>query len=283
VNNRVKEAVAHVLLGVALVLGLCCAALVAEAQPAKKIPRIGYLDSGSPPGSPPVAVFRDGLRELGYVEGQNITVEYRWAEGRYERLPDLAAELTRLQVDVIFAGTTPAARAAKQATTTIPIVIGLVAYPVGSGIVTSLARPGGNVTGWTHLPGPEFAVKRLEVLKDIDPSIVRVATLWNPANQFHDASLPLLRAAARPLGFEIETVGARNADELEKAFATIARQRPHALHALPDGMFSVERKRIIDFAAKLRIPAVYGNRDFPEAGGLTIRPVLLLRADQVIE
>jgi putative tryptophan/tyrosine transport system substrate-binding protein len=245
--------------------GALVAPLASFAQQAARMPKIGYVDSGSAPGAPPVGVFREGLRELGYVEGQTITVEYRWAEGNYHRLPDLVAELVRLNVDVIFAGTTPAARAA---TATIPIVIGFVADPVGSGIVASLARPGGNVTGWTHLPGPEFAVKRLEVLKDTVPSLTRVSALWNPGNPFHDSSVQPLRAAARTMGFELEAVGARDADELEKAFSTITKQRPQALYVFPDGMFLAEKKRIIGFTAKIRVPAIYGNRDFPEAGGL---------------
>jgi putative ABC transport system substrate-binding protein len=158
--------------------------LTAKAQPPAKVSRIGYLESGAP-GTPLVEVFRQGLRDLGWIEGQSIAVEVRAAEGKYDRLP---AELVRLKVDVIFASSTPAALAAKRATTTIPIVIGRVADPVGSGLVTTLARPGGNITGWTH-EGIELRVKYLDLLKEAVPEATRIGVLWNPANPIHGPSL----------------------------------------------------------------------------------------------
>ena len=170
----------------------------AEAQQPKKVPRIGYLEFGSAaPGTPHLEAFRHGLRALGWVEGQNIAIVVRDAQGKHDQLRELAAELVRLKVDVIFASTTPAALAAKQATTTIAIVIGFVADPVGSGLVASLARPGGNITGWTHLAGVELNAKRLELLTEAVPAATRIGALWNPANPIHGPGLKEVEAAAQ--------------------------------------------------------------------------------------
>ncbi len=211
--------------------------------------------------------FRQGLRDLGSVEGKNIAIEVRSAEGKYERLPELAAELVRLKVDVIFASTTPAALAAKQATTTIPIVIGFVADPIGSGLVASLARPGGNITGWTHL-GLELRGKYLDLLKEAVPGATRIGVLFNPANPIHGPSLKNVEAAARALKVQLHPVGVQDPEELESAFSALARKRVKALTVLPDGMFLAQGDRIIALAARRRLPAMYGVTELAKAGGL---------------
>ena len=204
-------------------------------QPSRR--RIGYLDSGSAAADRPyVEAFRQGLRDLGWIEGQNIAIEFRYAEGKFERLPTLATELVRLNVELIFAVTTPAAVAAQHATATIPIVIGFVADPVGSRLVASLAHPGGNVTGWTH-QGLELRGKYLDLLKQAVPTATRFAVLWNPANPVHVASLKSLEAAATALKVQLWTVGVKDASELESALSGLAEHRVEALTVLPDGMF----------------------------------------------
>jgi putative ABC transport system substrate-binding protein len=214
-----------------------------------------------------VEAFRQGLRDLGWIEGQSIAVEVRTAEGKYDRLPDLAAELVRLKVDVIFASSTPAALAAKRATTTIPIVIGRVADPVGSGLVTSLARPGGNITGWTH-QGMELRVKYLDLLKEAVPEATRIGVLWNPANPIHGPSLKFMEATAEALKVELHPVGARDPQEIESAFAALAQKRVHALTVFQDGMFLAQGPLIIALAARSRTPAMYGLTDLVRTGGL---------------
>ena len=211
--------------------------------------------------------FRQGLRELGWIEGQNIAIEVRAAEGKYDRLPGLAAELVRLKVDVIFASSTPAALAAKHATTTIPIVIGRVADPVGSGLVASLARPGGNITGWTH-QGIELRVKYLELLKEAVPrgrrGSVSSGTRRNP---IHGPSLKSIEAAAEALKVELHPVGARDPQEIESAFSAAGRSSAsQALIVFQDGMFLAQGPQIVALAARDRLPAMYGLTDF-------VRPV----------
>ena len=250
--------------------------LAAEAQQAGKTARIGYLEFGSAaPGTPFVEAFRRGLRELGWIEGQNIAIEVRYAEGRQDRLPAFAADLVRLKVDLIFASTTPAALAAKQATTTIPIVIGFVADPVGSGLVPRLAAPGGNITGWTHLAGVELNAKRLEILKEAVPEAARIAALWNPANPVHGPSLKVIQAAARTLKVQLQPVGVHDPDELPGAFSAMTQERVQALTVPPDGMFLAHQAQIIGLAAKHRIPAMYGVTEFAEPGGLMAYGVAL--------
>ncbi len=242
----------------------------AEAQQPRKIPRIGYLEFGTAaPGTPFLEAFRQGLRDLGWVEGQNIAIEVRYAEGKRDQLPELAAELVRSKVDLIFASTTPAALAAKHATTTIPIVIGFVAEPVGSGLVASLARPGGNITGWTHVAGGlESAGKRLELIKEAVPGATRIGALWNPTNPIHGPILKELEAAAQALKVELHPVPVQDPKELESAFAALARQRAGALTVFLDGMFLAQADRIIALAARSRLPAIYGDPALVEAGGL---------------
>jgi putative ABC transport system substrate-binding protein len=251
--------------------------LAAEAQQAGKMYRIGFLSPSSPSdperlaspfGERGVAAFRQGLRDLGYVEGQNIAIEYRWAEGRFERLPDLAAELVRLKVDIIVSVVTQATLAAKNATGTIPIVLVAAGDPLGSGLVASLARPGGNVTGPSAMYA-DLAGKQLELLKGTVPKVSRVAVLWNPANAVWQAQmLRQTEIAARALGLQVQLLEARGPDELEGAFAAMTRERASALLVQVDVIFALHARRIADLAAKRRVPAMYGSKEHVEAGGL---------------
>jgi putative ABC transport system substrate-binding protein len=247
---------------------LVAAPLAAEAQQAGKVHRIGYLDQGSAARNRPYfEAFRQGLRDLGWVEGQNIAIDVRFADGKTDQLPTLAVELVRLKMDVIVTSSTPAALAAKQATTTIPIVIGFVAEPVGSGIVTSLARPGGNITGWTHL-GVELRGKYLELLKEAVPRANRIGVLWNPANPVHGPSLKLIEAAAQRLKVELDPVGVQDPKEFESTFSALVGKSVEALVVFPDGMFLAQTPLIVALAARSRLPAMYGVREYAEAGGL---------------
>jgi putative ABC transport system substrate-binding protein len=248
--------------------GLLAAPLAAEAQDGGRVWRIGYLDQGSAAGSRSyVDGLRQGLRDLGWVEGRNIAIEARFAEGKTDQLASLAADLVRLKMDLIVTSTTPAALAAKHATKTIPIVIGFAADPVGTGIVASLAHPGGNITGWTH-SGRELRVKYLELLKDVVPSATRFGVLWNPANQVHQPSLQNIEGAARQLKVDLYLAGAQEPKELERAVSGLMERRIQALVVFPDGMFQSQTSQIVALAARNRLPAVYGLREFVEAGGL---------------
>jgi len=230
--------------------------------------RIGYLDQGSAARNGPyLEAFRQGLRDLGWIEGQNIAIEVRFAEGKTDRLPALAADLVRLKVDVLVTSTTPAALAAKQATTRIPIVIGLAADPVGSGIVASLGHPGGNITGWTH-QGLDLRAKYLELLKEALPAAARIGVLWNPTNQVHKPSLKVIEAAAQKLKVALDLVGAQDPQELERAFSELVAKRVDAVVVFPDGMFLAQTSLILALAAQNRLPAMYGVKDYAEAGGL---------------
>ncbi len=249
--------------------GLLTAPLAAEAQQtAGKIPRIGFLgNSTAALEANLVGPFREGLRDLGYVEGRNILIEYRWAEGQYERFPALIAELIVLKVDVIVTAGTPAALAVRKATTSIPIVMAAVGDPIGVGLVASLARPGGNVTGLTAI-APELEGKRLELLREVVPKLSHIAVLWNPDNSFHVGSLKETRAAAQVLGIKVQPLGVRISEEFPAAFAAILRERPGAVLVLADRIFLHNRTRIVDFEAKHRLPGVYAYRELVEAGGL---------------
>ena len=255
---------------VPLVLGILAAPLVADAQPPKKVPRIGYLRSGSTADAARYGeALRQGLRDLGYIEGQNITIETRAADGHLERLPGLAAELLRLPVDVIVAGGTPAIRAAKQATSTVPIVIAVSTDPVGAGLVESLARPGGNVTGLSLGAGEQFAGKWVELLKEIVPRASRVAAVWDPLAGPHVLSfVRATEVAAQAAGVRLQLLQARNAKEIEDAFAAMSGRGAEALIVLPSSQFNAERKRIVELAAKHRLPAIYEQREFVDVGGL---------------
>ena len=247
---------------VALVLVLLAAPFAAEAQPAVKVPRIGFLANVRSPGT---EAFQKGLRELGYVEGQNIIVEWRLAEGRFERLPEFAAELVRLKVDVIYAPADPYVEVARKATTTIPIVFAVVADPVGRGFVQSLARPGGNITGLSNV-SRELAGKRLELLKETVAGVSRIGVLTNPATSA--LTWPETEAAARALGVQLLVQEAREVGDLEGAFAAMKRGGVAAVIKLPDAMFYAQRRRIADLALKHRLPVMSAFRDFVEAGGL---------------
>jgi putative ABC transport system substrate-binding protein len=249
--------------------GLLTAPLAAEAQQAAKLPRIGFLGDSRATG-PRREAFLQGLRDLGYVEGRNLVIEYRYAEGKPERFPALAAELVALKVDVIVAQNTLVALAAKQATRTLPIVFAAAADPVTSGLVTSLARPGGNVTGMSALI-PELVGKCLEQLKQVVPGVSRVAVLWQPGALGERTEKDILKeaeVAARALGVRPQFVEARAPADFDRAFADMTRARAGALTVWSTPMFVNERRRLVDLAAKSRLPAVYAQRDFVDAGGL---------------
>jgi len=256
-------------LTVVLVLGLLAAPLAAEAQQASGLRRIGYLGISSPSMEPHyVEAFRQQLRTVGYIEGQHIAIEYRWAEGRDDRLPSLAAELVRLDPVVIVTTGTPGTLAAMQATKTIPIVMASSADPVRSGIVASLAQPGGNVTGFTIL-GPELEGKRMELLEQAVPRFSRVAGLWNPANPGITYYLEATQAAGRALHVTVgPVVEVRRVEELENAFSAIANARPDALAVLADRSLLAHRRRIVEFAAARRLPGMYPYGEYVDAGGL---------------
>jgi ABC-type uncharacterized transport system substrate-binding protein len=259
------------LLSILIAAILLAVAGIAEAQQPKKVPRIGYLSNSDPASeSARAEAIRRALRELGYIEGQNIAIEYRYAEGKRDRFPELAAELVRLKVDIIVvAGGDPAIRAAKNATKTIPIVMaGNGSDPVEAGLVESLARPGGNVTGITNL-GPELGGKRLELLKEAVPKLARVAVLYDPASPGTAREMKeLLPVAARGLGLTVQTWDVRAADGFEKVFAALNKQRPDGLYVSGGPLMAANRKRIVGFALKSRLPSMYYSTEAVEAGGL---------------
>ena len=250
--------------------GLLAIPFAVAAQQAAKVARIGYL-SPSLAASPHLPeAFRQGLRDLGYVEGRNLVIEYRDAEGKADRLPALAAELVALKVDVIVTANNVAILAAKEATRTIPIVFAVAADPVGSGLVTSLARPGGNVTGLSQL-APELVGKCLEQLTQAVPGVSRVAVLRLPGALGERTEKDMLKeaeAAARALGVRLQLVEARGPADIDRAFSDMTRARAGALTVLPSNMFLREHRRLVDLAAKNRLPAVYTSREFVDAGGL---------------
>jgi putative ABC transport system substrate-binding protein len=249
-----------------LAILLLVAPFATEAQPTEKISRIGFLRRTSPQPSD-FEAFRQGLRELGHIEGQNIAIAQRYANEVADRLPDLAAELVRLKVDLIVVDGTATARAAKAATQTIPIVFTLAVDPVGTGLVANFARPGGNVTGLTQM-APELNGKRLELLKDLVPGLSRVAVLLNPANPSVPLQLREIEAAAQALGVQLQVFEVRDPKEFDRAFSAMAEGRARALTPLTDAMFFSRRGRIVQLASKNRLPAIYEERRFVEAGGL---------------
>jgi putative tryptophan/tyrosine transport system substrate-binding protein len=259
--------------------GLLAAPLSAEAQPRAKVYRIGYIQTATVEEQEHLTrVFEDALRELGYVEGRNVVFERRFAGGAQNRLPDLAAELVRLNVDVIVTGGNPVIAAVKQATATIPVVMATSRDPVGSGFIATLARPEHNITGMTSDPTPEVQGKRLELLKEAVPRAARVALLWNPAPPGADTYRRELEKAARRLGVSMRPVEARGRSEFESAFAAMARDGADAVVVLPDPVFFTARKQIVDLATKYRLPSVYHAREVVKIGGLMSYGVSL--ADQ---
>ena len=254
---------------VVLALILFTVPLAADAQQAGRVPRIGFLSLTSPSDRPALfEAFRQRLRELGWVEGQNIVIDYRYAEGRVDRLPDLAAELVRLKVDVLISWGTQGVTAARNATGTIPIVMIAVRDPLGIGLVASLARPGGNVTGVSGTAGLEWVAKQLELLKETVPKIRRVAILSNPTNAYHALAIREANVAAPSLGVQLQLLEARGPNEFDGAFAAMGKDRAGALLVLSDAMLNSHRTRLADLAARNRLPAAYGVRESVEAGGL---------------
>jgi len=253
-----------------LALGILLAPLTADAQRPGKIPRIGFLGSRSPSDmAPQVEVFRQALREVGHVEGQNIAIEYRYAEGKSDRSPSLAADLVRLKLDVIVTTGTLPTLAARNATRTIPIVMLGVGDPIGSGLIASLARPGGNVTGLSLFAGVEILGKSLELLKEAIPTASRVAVLVNPSNPVvHRQQLGAISVAAERLKLELQILTASGPSEFESAFRSATQKRANALDVVPETLFFMHQKQIVDLAAKTRLPAIYGSRESVEAGGL---------------
>jgi putative ABC transport system substrate-binding protein len=240
-----------------------------RAQQRRKLSRIGYLGISSPSLEPHyVEAFRQKLRELGHVDGESIVIEYRWAEGQDSRLPKLAGELVRLKPDVIVTTGTPGTLAAIEATKIIPIVMASSADPVASGLVSSLARPSGNVTGFTIL-GPALEGKRLELLLQTVPGLSRLAVLWNPSNPGIVSYFETVRNAGRNLRISLDPVmEVRRADELDNAFAVIASARPQALAVIADRFLLAHRQQIVDFAAATGLPSMYPYREYVDAGGL---------------
>jgi putative ABC transport system substrate-binding protein len=255
---------------VTLAIGLLAASLWADAQQAGKVYRVGYL---GPPTRKSVEhvvqEFEQGLSRLGWVLGQNLLIEYRWAEGKYERLPALAAELVQLKVNVIVAPSSAPILAAKKATSSIPIVMIVPGDPVASGFVQSLARPGGNITGTTLFAGLEIVGKQLQLLKEAVPPVSRVAVLWNPANPGLKPVLREVETAARSLNIELQPVlEARRPEDFDNAFAVMRREHAGALFVLGDPMFVVHRARLAELATMSRLPTMFILREFVEAGGL---------------
>jgi len=242
--------------------------LPGETQNARKIYRVGYLGNSSASLEPDlVEAFRQGMRDLGYIEGKNLVIEFRWAEGRYDRFASLVTDLIHLPVDVIVTAGTPGTLAAKNATKTIPLVIAVSGDAVGSGLIESLARPGGNVTGLTTMV-PELEGKRLELLLEILPKLARITVLKNDANPLMAILFRQTAAAAKSSGVALEAVDIRAGDDFVKAFASIAKARPDAIIVLADRFLLAERERILTFTAQQRLAAMYPYREFVERGGL---------------
>ncbi len=248
---------------------LLAAPLAAEVQPTGKVYRIGCILTAAPNETAHlIKALSEGLRELGYVEGRNVVVEKRFAEGRQDRLPALAAELVRLKVDVLVTGSNPVIAAVKQATATIPVVMAVSRDPVGAKFIASLARPGANITGLANDTAPEIIGKNLALLKEAVPRVARVAFLWNPVPPGADASKNVVESAARNLGVAFQSVEVRARGEFDGAFAAMARERANGVVVAQDPVTLDSRRQVVLLAAKNRLPAVYGVREFAEVGGL---------------
>jgi putative ABC transport system substrate-binding protein len=252
---------------------LVCAVLLvlsfpARAQPQARVRRIGFLgNSTAALEANLIGPFREGLRALGYIEGKNILIEYRWAEGKYERFPEFIAELVASKVELIVTAGTPASLAVKNAAPSIPLVMIAVRDPVGTGLINSLAHPGGNITGLTSIAS-DLEGKRLELLREVAPKVSHVAVLWNPASPFQVVSEKELQAAAHGLHIKVLSLGVRVAEELDKAFSVILKERPGALLVLADRLFLHNRQPIMEFALQNRLPGVHAYVELVEAGGL---------------
>ena len=268
----------------AMLFAICSSA---AAQQPKKVIRVGFVDAGSPATTGHRAnEFVQGLRDLGYVERDNILIEYRWAEGKLQNLPGLVEDVVRLRVDAIVSSATPAIQFAKEQTTTIPIVMAGVTDPVGVGFVTSLARPGGNITGLTHM-APDLSGKRLELFKEVIPNILRLGVLWNPNQPGQPAAFKDAQVAARALKVTLISMEARNREEIERVLSSLGKERLQALFELPDPVVFFNRQLITEFAAKHKLPAMYSFREYVDAGGLisygTSFPDLFYRAATYVD
>lgn len=253
---------------VTLALATLAVPFASEAEQERRMARIGALMTGSPSTARPlIEGFRQGLRELGYSEGQNLAIEYRWVEGKVDQFRDAAADLVRVKVDVILAWGTTAVTAAKQTTSTVPIIFVAVGDPVGTKVVSSLARPGANITGLTNLSA-ELSAKLLELLKEVVPGLTRVAVLRNPTNPVSAPQLRWTEIAAHTLGVQLQVVDVRDPRELEAAFVAMTKEKAGALTVLADPMFLSQRVRIAELASKSRLPATFNWRQYAEAGGL---------------
>ena len=253
----------------ALVASALAAPLASFAQQSPtRVPRVGWLVTGSPATyAVSLAAFRDGLQKLGYVEGRNITIVYRWAEGKVDQLPELANELVQQKVDIILAGGSSGVAAAKDATRLIPVVMAGVGDPVELGLVATLARPGGNITGFVATL-PEMAAKRLEILRVIMPRVTHVAVIWNPTSSIAQKEWKVVHAAATTLQLTLTSYGARTDKELDNALAAVAKAPPGGMIILNDPFVFTYRKNIAQFAAQAKIPAVYGFKEFVAEGGM---------------
>ena len=249
-------------------LGSAAAALPLPAAAQPKIPRIGFMgNSTAALEANLLDAFREGLRELGYEEGRNIVIEYRWANGTYDHFPVLVAELIAAKVDAIVTAGTPAALAVKNATTNVPLVMVAVGDPIGTGLVPSLARPGGNLTGLSSI-APDLEGKRLQLLREVTPALSHVAMFINSLNPFHISSMEQARAAAQAMGIKLQLHDIRKSEDLDDAFTAIRKERPDALLILADRVFLHNRERIVDFANEQRLPNVSAYKELVEVGGL---------------
>ena len=249
-------------------LGSTAAALPLAAAAQPKIPRIGFMgNSTAALEANLLDAFREGLQELGYEEGRNIIIEYRWANGKYDHFPALVAELIAARVDAIVTAGTPAALAVKNATTTVPLVMVAVGDPIGTGLVPSLARPGGNLTGLSSV-APDLEGKRLQLLREVMPALSYVAMFINSLNPFHISSMEQARAAAQTMGIKLRLHDIRKSEDLDDTFAAIRKERPDALLILADRVFLHNRERIVDFANEQRLPNVNAYKELVEVGGL---------------
>ena len=265
-----KLTLAH--LTTAMVLLLTLQAGVAVAQPASKVPRIGYISPGSPSNQGRVArleAFRRGLREQGYVDGRNIAIDARWAQGNYDRYAELAAELVRLKVDVLVTVGATGSQAAKRVTKTIPIVMTVVNDPVGGRLVESLAHPGGNLTGLSMM-APDLVGKQLQMLTEIVPKLSRAAILSNPASPGTAPQLRVAEALAPTLGVRLQVLEARTPQEIDQAFVAMGKERAGALVVLAESMFTNQAKQIADQSVKMRLPTIFGLKEHADAGGLVV-------------
>jgi putative tryptophan/tyrosine transport system substrate-binding protein len=255
------------IISLALTVMLIALSAPAEAQQRGKVPRMGLLTFTAPPLPSSATPFDQALRQLGYVEGQNIAIERRYANGQLDRLPGLAVELARLSLDVILALSFPAALAAKNATSTIPIVVAGAGDPVATGLVVSFARPGGNITGVSALE-TELSGKRLELLKETFPKLVRVAVLWNAADFGMSLKFREIELAAQALRVAVQASAVREPKDFEGVFSEMIRKRPDALFVITDPLTGLNRKELVEFATKSRLPTMYENSQYTDVGGL---------------